>query len=93
MDSININSQEQFEDHIIIDIRTLEEYAYGTLPGAINIPMDFLLEKHEQLLKAGNTYYLLCATGKRCSYIDRVLSDENYHFINLEGGYLEYKKT
>ena len=46
------------EDAVRLDVRTVEEYAGGTIPGFINIPLDSLRERMDELDLTKDIYHL-----------------------------------
>jgi len=70
----------------LLDVRTDEEYANGTLDGAINIPLDDLRTRHAELDKA-KSVYVFCQIGLRGYVASRILSQKGYDVYNLSGGY------
>ena len=71
---------------IIIDIREPFELEESSVPSAINIPMNALLNNIDSLLQKEKHYYILCHTGQRSYYVTSVLSDIGYHVTNVVGG-------
>ena len=72
---------------VTIDLRTrLELKNCGTIPGAINIPIDDLRSKLEMLDKS-KTYVLYCAIGLRGYIGYRILSQHGFDAVSFCGGY------
>lgn len=69
---------------LVIDVRTGEEYAYGAVPGAINISLDALEYEIESLNDKDRKIILYCATGARSAYGVQLL--QAYGFTNVENG-------
>ena len=69
----------------IIDVRTDEETAMGTIPGAKTIPMDQIADNLNQFNK-NETYYIVCAAGVRSEKVANYLENEGIHAVNVEGG-------
>ncbi|HAS73865.1 MAG TPA: CoA-disulfide reductase [Clostridiales bacterium UBA8960] len=69
---------------LIVDVRTEEEYSYGAIPGAINIPLDELEAKIETFEDKDRKIILYCASGARSAYGVQIL--KAYGFTNLENG-------
>lgn len=72
---------------LIVDVRTPEEFEDGAVPEAINIPLDELAERYEEL---GNNplreIVVYCATGARSAYAQRVLMQIGYTNVKNGGG-------
>lgn len=93
MQSITVEALEKIDygERVVIDIRPREQFARGTFPGAVNIPMDEFEEKKTGLDRS-NTVYLFCHTGDRSREYVQELTDEGYDAVNVEGGYRAYLK-
>jgi NADPH-dependent 2,4-dienoyl-CoA reductase/sulfur reductase-like enzyme/rhodanese-related sulfurtransferase len=69
---------------IVIDVRTTGEFAMGAFPDAINIPLDELPSRAEELGQKDREIIVYCASGARSSYAQRVLEQMGYS--NVENG-------
>lgn len=72
---------------LIIDVRTREEFAMGAVKGAINLPLDELESRAEEVI--GGTHrevIVYCASGARSGYARRVLSSMGYANVQNGGG-------
>lgn len=79
-------------DALCIDVRTAEEYAGGSIPGFINIPVDELRDRLEEI-DPGKEIYLTCQIGLRGYIAQCILEGRGYRAKNLAGGYRRYKAT
>jgi rhodanese-related sulfurtransferase len=72
---------------IVVDVRTKEEFEYGAYPDAVNIPLDELMHRYEEL---GNNpareIVVYCATGARSAYAQQVLMNMGYSNVKNGGG-------
>jgi NADPH-dependent 2,4-dienoyl-CoA reductase/sulfur reductase-like enzyme/peroxiredoxin family protein/rhodanese-related sulfurtransferase/TusA-related sulfurtransferase len=75
----------------VLDVRTPEEVASGTIPGAKNIPLDELRDRLDELNK-GKEYLVFCKVGIRGYLAARILSQNGFKVRNLSGGYLVYQR-
>lgn len=76
--------KEDSNEPLIIDVRTEEEFSYGAYPGAINIPLDELEYRVNELGNKDRKIILYCASGARSAYAVQIL--RAYGFKNLENG-------
>ncbi|NCC76345.1 MAG: CoA-disulfide reductase, partial [Clostridia bacterium] len=53
---------------LVVDVRSVEEFSYGAYPGAVNIPLDELEMRMDELGKKDRKLILYCASGGRSSY-------------------------
>lgn len=73
----------------IVDLRTAEDFKNGSLPGAVNIPMEEFDARRPEIPK-DRPVYVLCHTGSQSAeYVER-LSREGYEAYNVSGGYRSY---
>ena len=77
-------------DAMLIDTRTQEEYSFGAIGGAVNIPLDELRE-HLDEIPRDKTIYVYCAVGLRGYLAQRILMGRGYkNVFNISGGYKTY---
>ncbi len=80
-------SMDQVGDRQIVDVRTPAEAASGTLPGAINIPVDELRQRLHELDSRRPTV-VLCQIGLRGYVACRILQQNGFEQVfNLKGGW------
>ncbi len=76
----------------LVDVRTADEFARGHLPGAINIPVDELRERLNEL-STEQPVVVYCQVGQRGYLATRILKQSGYEVRNYSGGYKTYKLT
>jgi len=74
-----------------VDVRTREEFAGGSLPGAMNIPLDELRERFHELTMAETI--VTCQVGQRGHTAALLLRDLGVSARNLDGGYLTWRAS
>lgn len=88
----------QFRDnntpHILLDVRTEEEFEEARIPGAINIPLDEL-DMHitqVQAMAGDMPIVLVCRSGMRSIMGAQILRHAglSHTLYNLDGGTLEW---
>ena len=72
-----------------VDIRNSDTTAYGTIPGAVLIPMDEL-EKNLEKLDHRKKQVLYCSKGIISGSAAERLREKGYEAYSLEGGYYSY---
>ncbi|WP_373736950.1 FAD-dependent oxidoreductase [Bacteroides heparinolyticus] len=78
---------EKKEQVVLVDTRTAEEFSFGTIPGALNIPLDEMRERLAEI-PADKPVVLFCAVGLRGYLAQRILMGRGYRDVrNLMGGY------
>lgn len=75
---------------MLIDVRTEEEFSFGTLPGAVNMPLDDLRNRLQDIPRSVPVV-LFCAVGLRGYLAQRILLGAGYDNVrNLLGGSKTY---
>jgi len=73
------------DDAHILDVRDPYEFDAGHIPGAINIPLDQLPLRIEEL-DPDTDYYVICRTGGRSARATPYMEMHGYSAINVAGG-------
>ncbi|MCF8018126.1 conserved protein of unknown function [Petrocella atlantisensis] len=76
---------------MILDVRTPEEVAYGAIEGHMNIPLDDLRERIQEL-PSDKEIIIYCAVGFRGYLASTILNPAGFKTRNLLGGYNYYRK-
>lgn len=78
------------KDVFLLDVRSPEEYGLGTIPGAVNIPLDDLRDRISEV-PLDRRVVIFCAVGLRGYLAQRILMGRGYKDVrNLSGGYKTY---
>ena len=81
----------EMENKFLLDVRTQDEFALGSLPGAVNIPLDELRDRMSELPK-DRMIYTFCAFGLRGYLAYRILTQHGFDKVrNLSGGLKTYR--
>jgi rhodanese-related sulfurtransferase len=75
----------QVGDHNLLDVRSKSEFAAGSLPGAINIPVDELRERLSEV--PTKDLLVVCQVGQRGHTATLLLNELGIDAKNLDGGY------
>lgn len=70
----------------ILDVRYPEELSVSALPGAINIPLTELRSRLGELPKE-KRLAVICGTGKRSYFAQRILRQNGFDAVNVSGGF------
>lgn len=76
----------------LLDVRTETEYARGTIDGFVNIPLNDLRSRMDELPKE-KEIILSCHSGQRSYIAQRMLVQHGFKVKNLDGSYLLYKSV
>jgi CoA-disulfide reductase len=75
---------------LLLDVRTPEEFALGTIDGAVNVTVDDFRQKLSEIPRNKNIY-IFCQVGIRGYLACRILMQNGYPDVrNLSGGYKTY---
>ena len=69
----------------MVDVRSATEFASGHLPGAINIPLE-QIERRTEDLEAHAPVVLVCQSGTRARQANALLETSGRELVVLEGG-------
>ncbi len=86
---------EHSDDFILLDLRTTEEIAAGSVEGAAFL--DYHLEDFAERLNAmdkGKTYGLYCGSGIRSNRAMQMMEEMGFSRVyDMEGGYNAYRES
>jgi NADPH-dependent 2,4-dienoyl-CoA reductase/sulfur reductase-like enzyme/peroxiredoxin family protein/TusA-related sulfurtransferase/rhodanese-related sulfurtransferase len=80
------------EEQFLLDVRKPAEVAVGTIPGSINIPLDELRDRIDELPQ-DRELLVFCQVGLRGYLACRILSQRGFRCRNLAGGMRTYTMT
>lgn len=72
----------------LIDVREVDEFAAGHVPGAVNIPMSEIGNRLEEL--PSESFDVICHAGGRSARVIEALETRGYDATNVEGGTSEW---
>ena len=75
----------QTAEHTLVDVRTTGEFMSGHIPGAVNIPLDQLQRRLDEV-PMNSPVVVVCASGNRSQEGARILSQAGHSAYNLQGG-------
>ena len=84
------NLESVTETDILLDVRTLSEFEAGHIPNALNIPLDSIRERINELDK-NQKIYIYCLGGQRGYLAQQILKQHGFNTENLSGGYQLWK--
>jgi NADPH-dependent 2,4-dienoyl-CoA reductase/sulfur reductase-like enzyme/rhodanese-related sulfurtransferase len=77
-------------DALVVDVRQPAEFAAGSIPGSVNLPLPELRARFGELPR-DRALWLCCGVGQRGYYATRFLLQHGYDACNLSGGYTTYR--
>jgi NADPH-dependent 2,4-dienoyl-CoA reductase/sulfur reductase-like enzyme/rhodanese-related sulfurtransferase len=75
----------------LLDVRTAEEFAAGSIAGARNVPIDELREQLDSLPRS--PIVVFCQVGQRGHTAASLLGELGHQVRNMDGGYLTWCAT
>lgn len=80
------------EGAVLVDVRTPAEYQSGHIEGAINISLDQIKTKPDQLaLNHSSELVLYCQSGNRAGQAESILKSHGFKRVYNAGGYSNLK--
>ena len=81
--------QPQSSSHVVVDVRSPEEYRAGHIHGAFNIPVNEIMSRYHELAETEERIVLYCASGSRSEYARMILNQLGVTNVENGGGYQE----
>ena len=75
----------------LLDVRDPDEFEEGHIPGAVNLPLNEIRTRMEELPR-DREISIYCGVGQRAYYATRLLLQNGYRAKNLAGGIRTYKQ-
>ncbi len=75
---------------LVLDVRRPAEVERGAIPGAINIPLESLRERAEELPR-DEDIWVYCQVGQRGYFATRLLVQLGYRAQNVSGGFATFQ--
>jgi rhodanese-related sulfurtransferase len=66
----------------IIDVRSPDEFRFGHVPTSLNIPLQELQERLEEVKKLNGPLVLCCASGNRSGQAQHFLTSQGVECVN-----------
>ena len=85
-------NQELAKGSQILDVRSDDELEEGQFPNSIHIPVNELRDRLNEL-DTHKEYIISCASGARSYIAERLLSQNGFKVLNLDGGFQIYSKV
>ena len=84
MQSITVQQLRQRSGTPLIDVREVDEFARGHVPGAVNLPMSSLGARLDEL--PDEPFDVICKVGGRSGRVVEALAARGYDATNVDGG-------
>ena len=75
----------------LVDVRTASEFAAGSIPGAMSMPVDEIRTRVAEL--TNKDVLVNCQVGQRGHTATMLLKELGFNAVNLDGGYLTWSNS
>lgn len=75
--------------HLLIDVRTPEEFGTGHIEGAVNIPVESLASRLNEV-PSGQPIVVYCRSGNRSAQASNILAQAGYSTVYDLGGIIDW---
>ncbi|ATP40746.1 sulfurtransferase [Solibacillus sp. R5-41] len=79
-------AQKMEEGYIVLDVREVNEFAEGHIPGAQNKSLSALQANDYSELSKDENYIIICRSGNRSQTASDILQIEGYSIVNVAQG-------
>jgi len=73
----------------IVDVRTEDEFMDGAYPNAINIPVNEIMDRADEIGPKDRPVVVYCETGSRSAYAAMMLKVEGFTDVINAGGIMD----
>ncbi len=87
-----VDSYQANTSHILLDVRTPEEFAEGHIAGAVNIPVQELEQRLSEV-PDDKEIVVYCRSGNRSATASTILSNNGYNGIHDMGGIVAWQQA
>lgn len=90
-DAIAIAAKDQ--STVFLDVRSTFEFGQSHIDGAVNVPIDTVMARIDELGRSGKKYIVLCRTGNRSPMAADMLIQSGIKDVSvLDGGMIRWEK-
>jgi molybdopterin/thiamine biosynthesis adenylyltransferase/rhodanese-related sulfurtransferase len=77
-----------------VDVRELDEWQEGHIPGAVHVPRGYLESRIEGVAEKSKPVVVYCAAGNRSAFAAKTLAELGYEDVySLRGGFTDWKRN
>jgi rhodanese-related sulfurtransferase len=83
------------DSYVLLDVRTLEEFEQGAIPGAklYDVTQEDKFKEAVATFNKENTYFVYCRSGNRSKTAFHIMNDMGFDKVyNVTGGYLKWEE-
>lgn len=82
---------EKTKDALLLDVRTVNEYKEGHIPGSYNLPLEDISSIEQVETKKERPIFVYCFSGRRSAKASESLKKMGYQKVKNIGGINSYK--
>ncbi len=88
----NLKASTEADRPFVLDVRSPQEFAAGHIDGAVNIPIEQLRTRLDELPR-DQSIATYCQVGQRGYLATRLLLQRDFKVVNLSGGFVTYQRS
>ena len=92
MQQITVTELAALEDAVVIDVREVDEFAEGHVPGAVNTPSSRFPDELRRI-PSGRPVHVICQSGGRSARVTAMLDRMGVDAIDVVGGTLAWRRA
>jgi len=69
----------------LVDVRTASEFATGSIPGAVHIPLSQIAQRSDELMPKDSRLILFCQSGMRSAKAVQILRNQGFSDVHNLG--------
>lgn len=73
----------------IVDVRSVDEFEDGHYPNAVNVPVNEIIERAEEIGPKDKPVVVYCETGSRSAYAAMILKAKGFKDVVNAGGLMD----
>ncbi len=85
-----IHVEQLSDERQVLDVRTRAEFEKDSIPGALNIPLDELRQRLDEVPR-DKPLAVMCASGQRSYFACRMLTQRGFQAANVPGSNIVYR--
>jgi len=77
---------------VVIDVRNVNEYDQGRIPGSLNIPVDRIAASTERIRSLNRPVVFCCSSGSRSGQAVRIMKEKGFNEVYNGGSWTHVLK-
>ena len=85
-----LENMKTIDNAVLLDVRTIQEYEEGHIPGSINVPVESIEQVREVIADLDAPVYVYCLRGSRSASAVKAMEKMGYTNTKSIGGIASY---